>query len=114
MLTHSIIQQKFRSFIEEFNSRNEIDQEEINVLQGFYKETKIKDIPVSWILSTDSLLEVLYKKHRKPTVACQHSGFFVIQFENLSPPTNKELELIKDFEDEIYALDDDIYRELTV
>jgi hypothetical protein len=113
-VTNSIIQSKFRKFLEEFNSRNEIDQSEVAVLQNAYKDTKVKDIPVSWILSADYLLENLYKKHRKPAIALQNSGFFVIQFPNMEPPTPKEFSLIKDFEDEVYAMDADIYKELEV
>lgn len=110
MYSQSIIFNKFNSFVKDFNFRNEIDLSEIDNLSKRFNQTKVKNIPVAWILSIDCLLQNLYERNCIPLSAAQSYGFLVIEFEKL--PSQEILDIVKYTEEEVYAFDDDLYKDL--
>jgi len=108
--SNSVISKKFNSFVKDFNYRNEIDLDEIIVLSKKFKQTNINNIPVSWVLSIDCLLKNLYERNCIPLSVSQNYGFLVIEFEKI--PSQEILGIVRYTEEEVYAFDDDLYKEL--
>src|SRR5690606_15236483 len=101
---------KFNSFVKDFNYRNEIDLGEIENLSKIFNKTIINNIPISWILSIDCLLNSLYERNCIPLSISQSYGFLVIEFKET--PSKEILDIVRYTEEEVYAFDDDLYKEL--
>lgn len=112
MLTNSVISDRFNKFIKEFSYRNEFDEEETQILSNRYKKTKIKDIPISWIISIDCCLKSLYQNNCIPTSVSQNSGFLVVNFS--CAISEHIVNIIKDTEEEVYSIDHDLHLDLVI